>query len=725
MLRLFRECDIFRKLPQEHWEAKAPSSPVEFLIRCVSVFIISVLVLNETIDFASPAQKQKFDIDMSEQAVPHVVWKSNMQPKGQAFGSFNPFNLPKMEIQLRPRQVRVILDMTINDFPCIDLSLDYQDVMGTRAVDVKTTIFKQRLHKNGTLVGETMKNDPKTAVGGGPSNPSLHKNNTGNATCGSCFGALDVGECCNSCSDVLYAYRLKRWSLPRIEDIPQCQSDGNSEKSAYQPPQIIRLRDYSSDDFMPKFTRLNGEAGKSGSEARVSTPFKLNFSFEPLKPLRPPLGKDPNGSAFYGFQPMSLNFSSYTPLSITDGDDDGFDGLDSLFKGIGSRRHSSPTPPPTTDSQSWPHCLWRNLIIHGWNEGEALMIDLTSYGAKEGCWNDDCTETDKFSCDTLERCSVVCNQVKACFWWTWGTEEGVRKCWLREGRSGREKRFGFASGHRLCVDPDLIKNTSDTTHDKEHEEETKHILADANTTRKPKKSTTTIAPAANGSGSDGLQSRRLSSWDDDIFDSPSFGSSLHMPVFGFDFQDRFKRKEQQDESCRIHGYFDMNKVPGNFHIGTHGAAVPSYMSAYGMFGGGGDSKPQNMEHVINKLAFVEIEHNETLNATQPLDGFTSPKAFTFQYYITLNPATQLGPGGKKEMEGYQFRSGSFVTNELIGPAVFFRLDIDPIRVTYYTEERRWSKYLVNVCAIIGGCLALCTMVAQFIENMFLFSCEQD
>lgn len=149
------------------------------------------------------------------------------------------------------------------------------------------------------------------------------------------------------------------------------------------------------------------------------------------------------------------------------------------------------------------------------------------------------------------------------------------------------------------------------------------------------------------------------------------------------------------------------------------------MSAYGMFGGGGDSKPQNMEHVINKLAFVEIEHNETLNATQPLDGFTSPKAFTFQYYITLNPATQLGPGGKKEMEGYQFRSGSFVTNELIGPAVFFRLDIDPIRVTYYTEERRWSKYLVNVCAIIGGCLALCTMVAQFIENMFLFSCEQD
>ena len=31
-------------------------------------------------------------------------------------------------VEQRARQIRVILDITIHEFPCIDLSLDYQDV---------------------------------------------------------------------------------------------------------------------------------------------------------------------------------------------------------------------------------------------------------------------------------------------------------------------------------------------------------------------------------------------------------------------------------------------------------------------------------------------------------------------------------------------------------------------------------------------------------------------
>merc|ERR1712048_1331534 len=113
---------------------------------------------------------------------------------------------------------------------------------------------------------------------------------------------------------------------------------------------------------------------------------------------------------------------------------------------------------------------------------------------------------------------------------------------------------------------------------------------------------------------------------------------------------------------------------------------------------------------------VEVDVNDTLNSSQPLDGFESPKAFTFQYYLTLNPATLIDPIGGSKLEGYQFRAGSFVTNELIGPAVFFRLDIDLIRVTYYTDEIKWSKFLVNICAIIGGCMALSAMLAQLLDN---------
>merc|ERR1711948_15513 len=95
------------------------------------------------------------------------------------------------------------------------------------------------------------------------------------------------------------------------------------------------------------------------------------------------------------------------------------------------------------------------------------------------------------------------------------------------------------------------------------------------------------------------------------------------------------RREQRGESCRIHGHFDTNKVPGNFHIGTHGATTPSYLSYFDE-----PSPPtQNMLHTINHLAFVEVPAGVLLNEIQPLDGFDSPKAFTFQYYLMITPAT--------------------------------------------------------------------------------------
>merc|ERR1712046_78453 len=101
----------------------------------------------------------------------------------------------------------------------------------------------------------------------------------------------------------------------------------------------------------------------------------------------------------------------------------------------------------------------------------------------------------------------------------------------------------------------------------------------------------------------------------------------------------------------------MNKVPGNFHIGTHGTSVPSYLSYFD------EPAPptQNMRHTINSLSFVEDSTNLTLNRTQALDGFESPKAFTFQYYLTITPATVRARNGTAR-DGYQFRAGSFVTN---------------------------------------------------------------
>lgn len=48
--------------------------------------------------------------------------------------------------------------------------------------------------------------------------------------CGSCYGAGDEGECCNTCEDVRNAYRKKGWSFEQAvasdEGIAQCVRDG-------------------------------------------------------------------------------------------------------------------------------------------------------------------------------------------------------------------------------------------------------------------------------------------------------------------------------------------------------------------------------------------------------------------------------------------------------------------------------------------------------------------
>jgi hypothetical protein len=47
--------------------------------------------------------------------------------------------------------------------------------------------------------------------------------------CGSCYGAGDDGECCDTCDDVKRVYARKKWQVPNLADIAQCQSELSSK----------------------------------------------------------------------------------------------------------------------------------------------------------------------------------------------------------------------------------------------------------------------------------------------------------------------------------------------------------------------------------------------------------------------------------------------------------------------------------------------------------------
>lgn len=764
MIRAVKELDFFRKIPDENKENLRAPSAVARCLWITATCLIGVLVMKEVSTYLTPLPRQSFALDYSD-----------------------------VLDEVGHKKLRVMFNITIHNIPCMDLSLDYQDVMGTRAVDVKSTVFKRRL-KNGTEVG-VMRNDPKSvAKAGNPSSPTtkkLRQANDTDATCGSCYGALPDNECCNTCSDVLYAYRIKRWALPRIEEVLQCRNDGTA-KSQYQPPQIMKVSEFSFDDYYPKFTKVGNWSKSVKSATKFSTPLSLNFSFDtPLysyetgskdywSPSSKDKGKDYPTASLWDQQssqslPLILNFStlgSYKRPSFSLFDDE----------------YDPPEKPPPTE---WSGCVKRNTLIHGVDAGEALMEDLTKFGAKEGCWEGDCTETDKFDCKNMSHCAFVCNQVTACKWWTWGDEHGKYRCWLRTGKHSREKRWSYSSGKHDCYpgnknvsssllmappggapgnftvappapsaggagevstirkDPSVTARTSvpkegnnisgvSTVSPTGSGGDLEAVAANStgNSTQAGEGVTnrSTFAAAGVGGSSKAVNAniaaelppvpRRLLDWDDSGWGGRgsypiSFSSSGYMSMFEDSYsKESKKRKEQRGESCEMHGHFDTNKVPGNFHIGTHGSSGPSYLNYLDDYG---SSSYSNMEHTVNRLAFVEPSTNATLEERQPIDDFRSPKAFTFQYYLTITPATLIKDPSQGDgagiVDGFKFKAGSFVTNELIGPAVFFRFDIDPIRVTYSTEWVQFERFLIDLCAIVGGCVGIICMLTAVLENV--------
>jgi hypothetical protein len=93
--------------------------------------------------------------------------------------------------------------------------------------------------------------------------------------------------------------------------------------------------------------------------------------------------------------------------------------------------------------------IFRGLDSRG--SSYALHLDLTVYGKTSGCFNADCTKSDKFNAEDEAECASTCNTAQECNFWAFGEENGAKKCWLRTGDGGREARSGARGGSRHCA----------------------------------------------------------------------------------------------------------------------------------------------------------------------------------------------------------------------------------------------------------------------------------
>ena len=129
--------------------------------------------------------------------------------------------------------MRVNLNITFPALHCNDVHLDVIDVAGDSQLEISDSMFKQRLSiKDGTprstakIAAEAnikAEEDKKYREAVAKKIPENY--------CGPCYGAHQKeGDCCNTCDDVLSAYKKKRWNENAVQPLAeQCIREGRGK----------------------------------------------------------------------------------------------------------------------------------------------------------------------------------------------------------------------------------------------------------------------------------------------------------------------------------------------------------------------------------------------------------------------------------------------------------------------------------------------------------------
>ena len=137
--------------------------------------------------------------------------------------------------------------MTFPHIPCALLAVDANDPTGQGQsfhVGREHRVWKHRLDKGGNVVGRKSRFElGNTWVDGEEFRKSMEEKARelqarqleeeqkkseeeevdDEQECGSCYGAGEADECCNTCDDVKRAYRRKSWHIQNLSEIVQCR----------------------------------------------------------------------------------------------------------------------------------------------------------------------------------------------------------------------------------------------------------------------------------------------------------------------------------------------------------------------------------------------------------------------------------------------------------------------------------------------------------------------
>lgn len=196
----------------------------------------------------------------------------------------------------------------------------------------------------------------------------------------------------------------------------------------------------------------------------------------------------------------------------------------------------------------------------------------------------------------------------------------------------------------------------------------------------------------------------------------------HLPCeyIGVDIQDENGRHEvgfvdktekialPETNGCRFESKFEINKVPGNFHLSTHSA----------------NTQPANpdMRHIIHSIQFGEkigtLVPYGSFNPLANRDATAKDALNTHEYILKIVPSVYESIGGEQRA-GYQYTYAhkeymAYHHSGRVIPAVWFKYELQPITVKYAEHRQSFYTFLTSICAVVGGTFT----VAGIIDSTF-------
>ncbi|CAF3307077.1 unnamed protein product [Rotaria socialis] len=196
---------------------------------------------------------------------------------------------------------------------------------------------------------------------------------------------------------------------------------------------------------------------------------------------------------------------------------------------------------------------------------------------------------------------------------------------------------------------------------------------------------------------------------------------INCPFLGIDIQDDLGRHEvgflentvrtpdNSGAGCRINATFKIARVPGNFHISTHSAAM----------------QPANadMKHVIHDLTFGDsikgfrqIPNRRAFHPLRRFNNTNRPNDASHDYLMKIVPTIYENLRGLRRYP-YQF---TFFYREYtphqhgMVPAIWFRYDIIPITVKYTERRQKFYAFITSICAVVGGSFTVASILDSLI-----------